>query len=262
MESLRLRRPLAVLDLEATGRSPFTDRIVEIAVLKLYPNGERDFRCKRVHPGMPIPPEATRVHGITDADVMGEPEFARYARGLHEFLSDCDFAGFGIARFDLPLLRTEFQRAKIEFSVQGRAVIDALAIFHTKEPRDLAAAMEFFCGHAHPKPHASKEDVLAALEVLEAQLARYEDLPREVEALHQFCDPSSGDRIDSDGKFVWRDDVAVIAFGRHEGTPLAQLARELPDYLRWVRNGNFSPEVKEIVRNALEGRFPERGVQI
>lgn len=257
MNSLPLRRPLAVLDIEATGTSPFHDRIVEIAVLRLEPGGGSELRCKRVNPGMPIPPEATRVHGITDADVADEPGFARIARALSAFVGDSDLAGFGIARFDVPLLQAEFQRAGVEFSLQGRAMIDAMAIFHQKEPRTLAAALDFYCGHPHPKPHASRDDVLAAVEVLEAQLARYDDLPREVEELHRFCNPSAGDRIDSEGKFSWADGVAIVSFGKHRGTPLSRLASEAPEYLRWIRDGEFSQEVKDIVRGALEGKFPE-----
>lgn len=148
---LELRRPLALLDLESTGTSPARDRIVEIAVLKLHPDGREELRCKRVNPGVPIPAAATAIHGISDADVADEPSFAAYARGIHEFLSGCDFAGFNVRRFDLPLLRAELWRTRrIDFSWRVRAVIDVMSIFHARHPRDLAAAVERYCGRSHP----------------------------------------------------------------------------------------------------------------
>src|SRR5687767_8682661 len=180
MEDVRLRRPLVFLDLETTGTSPRTDRIVEIAALKLLPDGGRDLRWRRVHPERPIPPEATLVHGISDADVADQPPFRRYAKGLLDFLADCDFAGYNLDSFDLPMLQEEFKRAGLAFTWRDRAVVDALSIFRLREPHDLGAAVRFYCGDAHPRPHAAKEDVLATMEVLKAQLARYPDLPREI----------------------------------------------------------------------------------
>jgi DNA polymerase-3 subunit epsilon len=256
-ERLRLQRPLVFLDVESTGVSASSDRIVEIATLRLYPDGSEEFRCCRVNPGVPIAAEATAVHGISDADVVGEPAFGVYAKSLLWSLTDCDFAGFGIARFDLPLLQAEFQRVGIEFAWRNRAVIDAMAIFHTMERRDLAGAVRFYLDRGFPRAHAAEEDVRATVDVLCAQLQRYEDLPSDLDALHQFCNPTNPDWIDPDGKFIWSNGVPTIAFGKHMGTPLAGLVASEPDYLAWVLKGDFSPEVKQLVKNALDGTYPK-----
>jgi DNA polymerase-3 subunit epsilon len=256
MENLKLRRPLALVDLESTGTLPSSDRIVEIAILRVNPDGGEDFRCKRVNPGVPIPAEATAIHGITDADVASEPAFAAYARSLSDFLTDCDIAGFNVARFDLPMLEAEFRRAGVTFSREGRAVIDAMAIFHQKERRDLAAAVRFYCGRDFPEAHSSEDDVRATADVLRAQLERYDDLPRDVEALDELLNRVDPSWIDPDGKFRWTDGTTVIAFGQHKGRTLQDLAAEEPDYLEWMVGQDFSPEVMEIVRDALSGRFP------
>ncbi len=254
--NLNLSRPIVFIDLETTGTSPASDRIVEIAILKIAPDGTENFRCKRVNPGMPIPPEATAVHGITDADVAGEPTFARYASSIREFLADCDIAGFGVARFDLKMLEAEFQRAGVEFSRGDRGVIDAMVIFHQKEPRNLAAAVGFYLGREFPEAHSSEDDARAALEVLEAQLERYHDLPRDVRALDELCNPKDPNWIDRDGKFSWVGGAAVITFGKHKGKSLEDLAAAEPDYLEWLLGQDFSPEVKQIVRDALSSKFP------
>jgi DNA polymerase-3 subunit epsilon len=256
VENLNLSRPLAFVDLETTGTSPAGDRIVEIAILKVHPDGREEFARRRVNPGVPIPAEATAVHGITDADVASEPAFASYARSLSRFLADCDIAGFGVARFDLPMLEAEFRRAGIEFSRKGRAVIDAMAIFHAKEPRNLEAAVQFYCGRPFPGGHSSEIDVRASYDVLCAQLARYDDLPRDVQALHDFCNPGSSDWIDPEGRIAWVDGTATIMFGKHKGRSLQDLRASEPDYLQWILSQDFSPEVRQIIGDALEGRFP------
>lgn len=257
MQVLNLRRPLAFVDLETTGTSPASDRIVEIAILKVQPDGTEDFRRKRANPGVPIPAEATTIHGITDADVADEPPFQAYARSLNDFMADCDIAGFNVAGFDLRMLEAEFRRAGVAFSREGRSVIDAMTIFHQKEPRDLAAAVRFYCGHEHPEAHSSEDDARAAAEVLQAQLERYEDLPRDVQALHELCNPVDPSWIDPDGKFRWAGEDAVIAFGQHKGRTLRALAAAEPDYMSWMLGQDFSPEVMRIVSEALSGGFPE-----
>ena len=257
MQGLILRRPLAFVDLETTGTSPATDRVVEIAIFKVLPDGKEDFRCNRVNPGVPIPAEAMAIHGITDADVANEPPFASYARSLNDFLADCDIAGFNVAGFDLRMLEAEFARAGVDFSREGRAVVDAMRIFHLKEPRHLAAAVRFYCGHEHPEAHSSEDDARAAAEVLQAQLERYDDLPRDVVALDELCNPVDPNWIDPDGKFRWSGSDAVIAIGQHKGRTLQDLAAAEPDYLDWMLGQDFSPEVMQIIHDALSGRFPQ-----
>jgi DNA polymerase-3 subunit epsilon len=256
-ERLRLQRPLVFLDVESTGVSVSSDRIIEIAALRINPDGSEEYRCKRVNPGIPIPADATAVHGITDADVANEPPFTAYAQTLWQLLSECDFAGFGVSRFDLPLLEAEFGRAGLQFAWRERRVIDAMAIFHNKERRDLPAAVLFYLGREFASAHAAGQDVGAALEVLYAQLQRYEDLPSGLDELHSYCNPTNPDWIDPDGKFIWSNGVPTIAFGKHMGTPLAGLVANEPDYLAWVLKGDFSPEVKQLVKNALDGAYPK-----
>jgi DNA polymerase III subunit epsilon len=256
---LELLRPLAFIDLESTGTSPERDRIVEIAILKLHPDAREEFRCKRVNPGVPIPPDATAVHGITDADVAREPPFIQYARGVYSFLAGCDFAGFGITRFDLPLLRNEFWRTKqIDFRWRECAVIDAMAIFHTQHPRDLSAAMQLYCGRTFPGAHAAQDDVRAAMDVLHAQLEHHQNLPQNVDALDRLLNAETKDWVDHDGRFVWIAGEAAIAFGSNKGRSLQDLAKEEPDYLEWMLDSDFAPEVREIVRAALRGEPPRR----
>jgi DNA polymerase-3 subunit epsilon len=257
VERLKLQRPLVFLDLESTGTSVSSDRIVEIALLRLHPDGREQFLCRRVNPGMPIPAEATAIHGISDADVRTEPPFASYAKSLLEFLGSCDFAGFAIARFDLPLLQAEFARAGLEFGWRDCAVIDAMGIFHAKEPRDLTAAARFYCGRDLCGAHSAEEDLRATVAVLRAQLERYEDLPDCVGELNEFCNPRNPNWVDDGGKFIWVNGVATVGFGKYKGTPLQRLAGEDPDYLEWILKQDFSPEVMQIVRDSLSGRFPQ-----
>jgi len=255
---VQLERPVVVLDLETTGTNPRFDRVVEIAALKIGPDGRRESLQFRVNPERPIPPEASAVHGITDSDVAQAPRFREIAAQVLRFLEDCDLAGFGIVRFDVPLLGQEFQRAGVEFSTRERRLIDAQRIFHLREPRTLAAALRFYCGKAHEDAHSAAADAEAAWEVLEAQCGRYPDLPRTIVELDRICNPRDPDALDEEGKLRWRDDEAIVAFGQKSGMTLRELAAKEPGYLRWMLNKDFSPEVKDIISNAIEGKFPER----
>jgi len=255
-QRLQLTRPLAFVDLETTGTNVAVDRIVEIAILRLMPDGASELRTKRVNPGMPIPPESTAVHRITDEDVRYEPEFWELAGSLATYLDGCDFAGFGVVRFDMRLLEAEFRRAKVPFSMDGRYVVDAMAIFFDREPRNLSAAVRFYCGKDFPDAHAAREDVVASLEVLAAQFDRYEGLPTslpELGAVGVRRDPSW---IDADGKLVRVDGEAAIGFGKYRGRTLKSLRTEDAGYLRWILSSDFSDQVKALVREVLSGDPP------
>jgi len=165
-------------DLETTGLDVATARIIELAMIKVYPGGDRDMIVRRINPGTPIPPESTRVHGIADADVADSPPFARVAAEVVAFIGDADLAGFNVVRFDLPILRRELALAGRTLRLVGRAVLDAQIIFHRREPRDLAAAYRRYCDKPLWNPHSAAADVDACLEVLDAQLGHYPDLPR------------------------------------------------------------------------------------
>ncbi|MBZ5637655.1 MAG: 3'-5' exonuclease [Acidobacteriia bacterium] len=257
MNNLRLDRPLAFFDLETTGTDPATDRIVEISVRRVDPDGGRDGRTRRVNPGRPIPAEATAIHGIRDEDVRDAPEFRRIARSLLEFLGESDLAGFNILRFDVPLLDREFREAGLDLALPRRRVIDAMAIFHRKEPRHLAAAVAFYLGREHAGAHGAEADADAALEVLEAQLGRYLDLPRSVAELDAWCrPPAPPGAADLSGKFLWRNGEVVLAFGKHQGKAIRDVAREHRDYLEWILKQDFPADARRIVEGALKGEFP------
>lgn len=243
---LTLSKPLAVFDLETTGTDPVTDRVVEIAVLKLQPDGTEELFESRVNPRRPIPFSATAVHGITDADVRDAPTFAEIAPNLVRRLADCDLAGFGIVGFDLPLLCVECVRAGVPFALAGRSILDALSVFRRYEARTLSAAVTFYLGRSHTGAHAAAADARAAVDVLDAEVSRY-GLPTTPAALHrEFVE------VDIAGKFR-RDErgAVVFAFGKHASRALADVARTDPGYLAWVLTKPFLADVHELVRAAL-----------
>ena len=226
---LRPVRPVCALDVETTGVDPRTDRVVEVGVVRVEPDGRLTTLAQLVDPGRTIPPAATAIHGLADGDVAGRPPFAAIAPGLLAFLDGADLVGFHLA-FDLLVLAAEFGRAGLALDLAGRAVLDALTVFRRKEPRDLAAAVRFYLGRDHRDGHRAAADARAALDVLDAQLARYPDLPARPEDLHRRLvevDVASRLRLGADGR-------PALAFGRHRGRPLADVAAIDPGYLDWV----------------------------
>ncbi len=247
-----LDRPLVVFDLETTGIDPATDRIVEIAAVRIETDGQREARTRRVNPERPIPPDATAVHGIRDEDVRDAPTFRQIARALLRWIDGADLAGYNIARFDLPLLEREMRDSGLDLGRADRRIVDAMSIFHRKERRDLAAAVRFYLGREHAGAHSAAADVEAAAEVLDAQLGRYDDLPRSVSDLAAWIAAERGEGAERSPKLTWRDAEPVFAFGRHQGRSVADVARESPDYLRWILAADFPPETKQVVREVLE----------
>lgn len=257
MLPLQLDRPLAVIDLETTGLNPRVDRIVEMAILKLMPDGRREDHVFRINPGMPIPPVVTAIHGITDADVAGKPSFADLAPKIWELLDGCDLAGFGIVRYDVLMLREEFARCAMTFQEAGRRLLDAQRIYHKKEPRDLTAALAFYCNEQHVDAHGAKADCEAALKVLAAQLRKYGDLPQDLDALDDYCSMRQPDWADQTGKLRWVNGEIVINFGKQcLGQKLRELARENQKFLHWLLKSDFPCDTKQIVGDALEGKYP------
>lgn len=247
---LTLERPLAIIDLETTGTNPQQDRIVELSVLKVTPSGRREQTTWRVKPGVPIPAEASAVHGIFDADVAGEPQFEVIAPDVAALLAGCDLCGFNILRFDLKVLHAEFRRVGLSLPLAGRAVIDPLQIYHARERRDLGAAVRLYLGREHDGAHSAAADAFATAEVLDAMLGRYADLPRGVADLYQhFKDPKAAD---SSGCFTRIDGEVRFAFGKYRGQPLDAVAREQPGYLRWMLEQDFFDDTKALVRRALK----------
>ena len=255
---LQLQRPLAIIDLETTGVSVMTDRIVEIAILKLLPNGDSKSFTNRVNPEMPIPPSATAVHGIFDADVALEPSFKQLAPRVREFLKGCDIGGYNVRRFDLPLLKKEFERIGSPLEDADAHVIDMQTIFHTREPRDLSAALRYYCDKEHTGAHGALADVEATAEIFMAQLDRYDDLPKDIPALELVVHPRDPSWVDDDGKIVWEGDEIVLTFGKHKGKSLRELVRNETRYLDWVIGGEFPESTKRVIREAQRGIYPRK----
>ena len=250
----QLEKPLAVFDIEATGINPRTDRIIELSIVKLLPKGGKQVLTYVVNPGMPIPPESTAIHGITDTDVAGKPLFRALAPAIYKELDGCDFGGYNILRFDVPMLIEEFQRASLNLTFEGRRIIDAQRIFHKREPRDLKAAVAFYCNELYLEGHRAEADAQATVRVLEGQFDRYGDLPRDLTELDRYCSVRDPSWVDRDGKLRWAGGEIVINFGKKKGEKLRELARTDTSFLRWILKGDFATDTKEIVSKILEGK--------
>ncbi len=251
-------RPLVFFDLETTGTNISFDRIIEYSFIKISQDGKKDIRTGKVNPGMHIPEESTAVHRISDEDVKDAPPFKNIAHDLFMFLEGCDLGGYNIRNFDVPMLIKEFSRTNINFSMEGRRVVDAYFIFCQKEPRSLTGAYKFFCGKEfdQAKAHGAEFDTLATVEVFEAQLNRYGDLPLDMDSLHSFCNPVRPDWIDSTGKFKWSAKEPIVGFGQNYGIPLKKIAVDNPGFLQWMLRADFPDDAKKIATEALRGRFP------
>lgn len=250
LQNLRLDHPVCFIDLETTGVSPTRDRIVEVAAVRFAPGIPAVRFVRRVHPGVPIPPAATAVHHITDADVARCPPFAAIAADLAQFIGGADLAGFNVLRFDIPMLWAEFARAGIPFQLPGRRIVDAMILYYALHPRTLEAAAQMYLQTRHLHSHQASADVMVAAEVLDSMLAAHPDVPRTVEALHQISVPADlGGRTRPD--FHGR---LVLNFGKHVGRSLDEVVANDPDYLRWLLSQDFLPDFKQLVFDAL-GRF-------
>ena len=252
-----LERPLVFFDIETTGLDLKNDRIIELAFIKLTPQGDVLERTRRFNPGVPIPPEATVVHGITDADVADEVPFCRTAKSLTDVFDECDLAGFNIRRFDLHMLIYEFRRCGVEFSLEGRRVLDVQTIFHREERRDLSAAARFYLGREHEEAHSALGDIRTAAAVLGAQLERYPHVPRDLGGLHDYCEQYAPIRTELDRWFRGTEDARVFRRGKHRGQALPEVARDAPDYLRWMLGAeDMDEDVLRVVRAALGEEAP------
>ena len=243
---LKLSRPLVFFDLETTGVNIGTDRIVEISYYKVFPNGNAEGKTLRVNPGMPIPAEATAVHGITDEDVRDCPRFEQIAPEIAAVIADSDLAGYNSNYFDVPLLAEELLRAKVNVDLKQKKLVDAFQIFKKNEPRNLTAAYKFYCGKNLEDAHSAQADTMATYEVLLAQLERYEDVPDTVEALDeytrgqvQYADFAGRIAYDSEG-------VEIFNFGKHKGMRVRDIFRRDPSYYAWLMNTDFPAYTKQV----------------
>lgn len=257
--NLKLGRTLAVFDIESTGTSWERDRIIDLAVVRLAPDGASRTIEFRFHPEMPIPPASTAVHGIRDEDVRDAPRFRDRLAEVAAAFENCDLAGFNIWRFDVPMLQQEFKRAGSAFDMGGRKIVDAQRIYHQKEKRDLTAAVLFYCGESHEGAHGARADALATLRVIERQLDRYADLPREVGPIDRFCFPPVADGVDREGKIRWdAEGEMALGFGKYQGTKLRAMADDNRKYIEWMLRQNFGQQVDGIVKLALDRKLPRK----
>lgn len=243
MSTLVLNRPLAVIDLETTGTNVATDRIIEIAIIKVMPDKTIQRKTRRIHPGIPIPSASTAIHGICDDDVKDMPQFKQLANELRQFLDNCDIAGYNSNRFDIPVLVEEFLRCDMELDLTNRRFVDVQKIFHLMEKRTLAAAYKFYCDKELENAHSAEADALATYEVLEAQLDRYEHLQKDVHALAEFTKEDG--YIDFARRMVMQGEVEIFNFGKYKGRPVREVLKVEPQYYDWMMKADFPLNTKQ-----------------
>ena len=265
---LNLKRPIAFLDLETTGIKVATDRIVEISIYRIEPDGSTELKTQRFNPEIPIPAEATAIHGISNEDVQDCPTFARQATEIARFLDRCDLAGYNSNHFDIPLLAEEFLRADVDFDLEGRHLVDVQNIFHKMEPRTLSAAYKFYCDKELTNAHSAEADTLATFEILKAQLDRYQEQPFEdrdgkishpvvndIPSLSRFS--AKNRNVDLIGHIVYNTkNVEVFNFGKYKGKPVADIFAREPSYYDWIMKSEFPLYTKKVITKIkLRERF-------
>lgn len=243
---LNLSKPLAFFDLETTGINVSKDRIVEICILKVMPDGEELLKSWRINPTIPIPEKASKIHGIYDKDVKDEPTFADLGKEISMFLDNSDLAGYNSNKFDVPLLLEEFLRADIDFDVKRRKLVDVQVIFFKKEPRTLGAAYRFYCEKELENAHTAEADVIATYEVLKSQIEKYEDLKNDVGQISKFS--SQINTADFAGMVVFNDDKKeTFNFGKHKGKTVEEVFEKEPGYYSWIMNADFPLYTKKVL---------------
>lgn len=251
---LKLKRPICFFDLETTGTNISSDRIVEIAITKVYPDGKEEVHCRKLNPTIPIPIEASLVHGIYDEDIKDEKTFAEYEKELFEIMKDCDLGGFNSNKFDVPLLIEEFSRVGREFDIAKINLVDVQNIFHKMEQRTLVAAYKFYCNKDLTDAHSAEADTNATYEVLQAMLDKYQktefinqdkevSIPvvNDMEKLAEFS--KRNNNVDLAGRFVFnKNETVCFNFGKHKGKPVEEVFSKEPSYYHWMQKGEFSKD--------------------
>ncbi len=248
--SLQLQRPVAFIDLETTGVNLSSDRIIEIAIVKILPDGSRQVKRKLINPEMPIPPQSTEIHGITDDMVKDAVTFKQSANELKQFIENCDLGGYNSNRFDIPLLMEEFLRSGIELDLTTRKMVDVQHIFYTMEPRTLTAAYKYYCNKELEGAHSAEHDINATIDVLLAQMERYPQLGATVESIlgvigeEKIVDYARRFSFDGNG-------VEVFNFGKHKGRPVVDVLKAEPQYYDWMMRGDFPLHTKQKLTEIL-----------
>lgn len=243
---LNLNKPICFFDLETTGVNITTDRIVEIAILKVHPNGKEESKRWLVNPTIPIPKEVTAIHGISDADVADKPTFKEVAKEIFNLIKDADLGGFNSNRFDIPLLAEEMLRAEVDFDMKNRLAVDVQTIFHKMEQRTLSAAYKFYCDKNLEDAHTAEADTLATYEVLKAQIAKYDDLENDTKFLAEFS--SRKQFADFAGFIAYnKNGEECFSFGKHKGKLVTEVLESEPGYFGWLLNADFPLYTKKVL---------------
>ena len=255
---MKINKPLVIFDLETTGTWINKDKIVEIGMIKVMPDGRREEYLKRVNPGMPIPPNVSRIINIVDEDLKDAPPFGDIAKDVLSFIGDSDLAGFNIQRFDIPILEREIIDAGLSFHWKDRDIYDAQKVYHIHEKRDLTAAYEFYCNKKLESAHSALGDATATVEILDAQIKKYGTTEQGIESLKDFEYERSSDYFDKERKFCWWNGELYPTFGKYSRkSHIRDIAKENHGYLEWILTKDFSDEVKTMIGKALNGEFPE-----
>ncbi|MBP6586368.1 MAG: 3'-5' exonuclease [Flavobacterium sp.] len=243
---LKLNRPICFFDLETTGIEVAKDRIVEISILKVFPNGNKESKTWLVNPEMVIPPNVIAVHGITNEKIANEPTFRELASQIYTMIKDSDLAGFNSDRFDIPLLAEELLRAGVDFDMKSRVSVDVQTIFHKMEERTLSAALKFYCGKSLENAHSAAADTMATYEILKAQLERYSELENDMKSLAEFTTRKK--TADFAGFIGYdKDGDEIFSFGKHKGVKVDKVLEEEPGYFGWLQNADFPLYTKKVL---------------
>lgn len=243
--NLQLQKPIVFFDLEATGLNIAQDRIVEIGIVKVYPSGEKETYVKKVNPTIPIPLEVSEIHGIYDVDIINAPTFKEIGQELIDFIANSDLAGYNSNRFDIPLLLEEFYRAGFDFDMENRKTVDVQNIFYKMEQRTLSAAYQFYCQKEIENAHSAEADILATVEVLEAQLNRYSELENNIDFLSEFTHMGAKTLDFAQRIALDENNNPVVNFGKHKGKLVTEVFKQEPGYYGWLMNADFSFETKK-----------------
>jgi len=251
---LSLTKPICFFDLETTGTNVVKDRIVEIAILKIFPNGTKQSRTWLVNPEMTIPEEVVAVHGISNEKVANEPTFREVSKEIYSLIKDSDLGGFNSDRFDIPLLAEEMLRAEVDFDMKNMVSVDVQTIFHKMEKRTLGAAYKFYCGKELVDAHSAAADTTATYEVLLSQLERYPELENNIKKLSEFSKRKQS--VDFAGFIIWDDDgEEAFSFGKHKGKKVHEVLDNEPGYFGWILNADFPLYTKKVLTQIKLSRF-------
>ena len=243
---LQLTRPICFFDLETTGVNISKDRIVEIAILKILPNGNKESKTWLVNPEMPIPAETTAVHGVTNEKIANEPTFKTLAPEISKMIAGCDLGGYNSNKFDIPLLAEEMLRVGLDFDMSNNVAVDVQNIFHKMEQRTLVAAYKFYCDKDLTNAHSAEFDTLATYEVLKSQLDKYPELENDTKFLAEFS--TRRKTADFAGFIVFNDEgKEIFTFGKHKGKLVDEVLEKEPGYFGWIQNADFPLYTKKIL---------------